>query len=167
MDKTFKSRWINRKQLTVSLLINAVFAGAAAMVVINAINRGEAWYVVGESTLINYIALYLIGLMFAGAYFARDYYNIKALEISFTNTTINFDRHYNPKEFFTNDLMDFKISRVIYGWFGYTKLIFRFKDRRDHRKVTTYLILKKDEVEAFEKALVEARKTAYEASKAT
>lgn len=164
MDKAFKSQWINRKQLTAALLINAVFGALGAMFVINALNRGETWYFVGESILFNYIGLYAIGLCLAGAYFARDFYNIRALEIAFTETTIHFNRHYASKKFYLNDLSDFRVSSVIYGWFGFRKLIFRFKDRRDHRKYTTFMILKKDDVEAFEKTLVEARKKAQNAS---
>ncbi|MFP4077851.1 MAG: hypothetical protein ACLFUQ_01750 [Candidatus Izemoplasmataceae bacterium] len=164
MDKAFKSRWINRKQLVAALLINAIFGAAAAFLVLNALNRGETWYIIGESTLINYIGVYLIGLSLAGAYFARDYYNIKALEITFTDKTIRFNRHYASKEFYLNDLNDFRVSSVIYGWFGFRKLIFRFKDRRDHRKYTTFLLLEKDEVDTFEKALVEARTKARRAS---
>ncbi|MFW5913966.1 MAG: hypothetical protein ACOCSM_02785 [Bacillota bacterium] len=164
MDKVFKSQWLNRKQLTVAWLINAVFGALVAMLVINALNRGETWYFIGESTTFNYIGLYLIGLVLAGAYFARDFYNVRDLEISFTDKTIHFNRHYASKEFFLYDLSDFRVSSVIYGWFGFRKLIFRFKDRRDHRKYTTFLILKKENVEAFEQTLVEARKKAQETS---
>ena len=161
MDKTYESTWVNKVQLTLSVLINAIFGGAAAMLVMNALNRGETWYFIGESLVLNYVGLYLIGLVFSGGYFARDYYNIKDLKVSFTETMIKFDRHYSPREYFINDLRDFRVSSVIYGWFGLRKLIFRFKDRRDHRKYSIFLILKKDEVGAFEEALLEARKRAY------
>lgn len=160
MDKTYESTWLNRKQLTLGVLINGIFGGAAAMLVMNALNRGERWYFIGESLTLNYIGLYLIGLAFAGAYFARDFYNVKDLEVSFTKTKIRFERRYAPRDFHINDLRDFRESSVIYGWFGLRKLIFRFKDRDDHRKYTTFLILRKDDVEAFEEALLSARKEA-------
>ncbi len=160
MDKHYESRWIGRAQLITATLINALFGGAAAMLVVNALTRGETWYFIGESVALNYVGFYLIGILLAAAYFARDYYNVKNLKVSFTNHKILFERTYASREFFLNDLTDFRVSSVIYGWFGLRKLIFRFKDRRDHRKYTTFLFLQKDDVEAFEKTLVEARKKA-------
>jgi|GEM_PF-1579819 hypothetical protein len=159
MDKTYKSDFLRRNQLIVALLILGIFGGAAVFLLVNTLYRGEQWYILVDSQVMKFSMLYIAGILIAGLYFARDYYFVNALKVSFNDGYINFKGHWIDKHFHIADLRDYRPSRVIYGWFKKEKHLLRFKNRSDNRKYQMFIILKKEDAPEFEKAMLEARKS--------
>ncbi len=159
MKTTFKSRFLDKRALTISLLILGIFAGVGFLLFMNAAYRDTEWIILVDSPFVKYGFVYLVGILIIALYFLRDYYFVNDLEVSFKDDTMLFKGKWINKDFHIGDLRDFRPSRVIYGWFKMEKHILRFKDHRDKRKYQMFLILNKDEALKFEQALVEARKS--------
>ncbi len=165
MKDRFASGTLTPKQLSILIAFGAVIGFIALDLVLRALYRGQDWRLF-DAAWMNYALQVLGGIVLSIAWFYREYtmYN----KMTFVLEGETYRMAYEDKEdktYFLKDLRDVRLSPLFYGWFGYLKVVFRFRDSQDKRRKTIVFLLRKDEEKAFTKALYEAREAALKKAK--
>lgn len=167
MKDTFKSGTLSVRQLSILIAVGTLIGSFLLYLVLEALYRQQEWRLF-ESEWLNYGLLALGGFVLSVVWFYREYRMYH--NMTFVLEGDKYRMEYVDKEdneYFLRDLRDVRLSPLFYGWFGYLKVIFKFRDSQDKLRKTRILLIRKDEEKEFTKSLYEAREKAFKKTQNT
>ncbi len=158
----YKSGTLKPYQLGIVFIGGSLLAILFIVLAFTAFNRFEGrpdhWYFFQGfeyDVIVNYVVLILAGVTGGVYYYYREYriYHKLTFVIDDNKFMLKYPDERKNETFAAKDLRDLKTSIVFYSFFGYIKVILRFKDAHDHRRKTRFVLVRKNDSKTFAKEM--------------
>lgn len=155
---TWKSETLKKNQLSIVILSGAIFGALLVFFAMRAFRGKDAWMLIGDSSLVNGMILFIIGMVLSGFYFIKDYIGYDGLTLTIEKDRLNFiSPRHKTKTFTMKEMRQIRTFGPMYSWFGYKKIIMQFKSQEDFRRHQHVFLIKSDEEISFTSDLKKAR----------
>ncbi len=161
MEKTsFRGERPDRKQFFVLLVAGSLIASVLIFLVARVVNitdEERTWHFIADGGLWNYVILIVAGILLSFIHFYREFrlYDKERLTLDKAGETLTFKDDVTYKR---DSLREVRFSPVFYGWFGLSKVIFRFRIKAGEKPRTRLLLIPKEAAEKLAEALRQTAK---------